>query len=108
MNSLAQILVIACILTVIIEVISAKFLFKINLYDDLVYIALINIFTNISLNLTLYIFNLYFYVLVLEVIVVLLETILYKFYWKDRPVVNLLLFSLILNINSYVFGVLFF
>lgn len=108
MDSLAQILVVACILTVIIEVISAKLLFKINLYDDLVYIALVNIFTNISLNLILYIFNLYSYVLVLEVIVILLETILYKFYWKDRSVVNLLLFSLILNINSYVFGVLFF
>lgn len=108
MDNLAQILVIACILTVIIEVILARLLFRINLYDDLVYISLVNIFTNISLNLIIYIFSLYSYLLVLEIIVVLVETILYKFYWKDKQVVNLLLFSLILNISSYGFGALFF
>lgn len=107
MNSLAQILMVACVLTVIIEVISAKLLFRINFYADLFYIVLINIFTNISLNLILFIFNLYSYVLIFEVIVVLLEAILYKFYWRDKSFLSLLLLSLILNFNSYMFGFLF-
>lgn len=108
MYSLAQMLLMACILTIIIEAVLARLLFKVSLFEDFIYIALVNIFTNISLNLILYMFNLYFYVLILEIIVILVEFILYKLYWKEKKVLELFLFSFILNFDSYIFGVLFF
>ena len=113
MNSLLIILR-PLIPTIIIESIVA-YILKIRDKDELINIALINIITNTALTLIIQAYVYYFgigsikiltYIIVpiLEVIIIVVESILFKKYLKkDR---NYIVISFILNMSSYIGGII--
>lgn len=100
--------------TIIIESIVA-YILKIRNKDELINIALINIITNTILTLIIqsivYYFGIdsinvltYIIVPILEIIIIVIESILFKKYLKESR--NYIVISFILNISSYIGGII--
>lgn len=96
-------------ITIIIEVLVA-FGFKVRQGKDFVNIVLVNVLTNPLVVTVPFYFNIYYGViyrhialLILEVLATLVEGFVYKKYLKFDKI-NPYLFSLILNISSYLIG----
>ena len=113
MNSLLIILK-PLLMTILIETIVA-YLLKIKDKDELLNIALINIITNSILTLIIqaYVYYLgfdhinilkYIIIPILEIVIVYVESILFKKYLKEDR--NYLKISFILNMSSFVGGML--
>ena len=97
----------ALISTIIIELAVASFIFKIKNKDDLFVIVLANAITNPLINYVNLCFKLDNASIVFaESIVVLVEAYIYKKYLSNKT--NPFVLSLLANISSYLFGVIYF
>src|SRR5574344_1932989 len=97
--------------TIIIEVIGA-YLLKVRKRQDIINIILVNIMTNpilvtLSIAASVYLkYNIYIIlVIIIEIMVILIEGLVYQKYLKYR-VINPYLLSFILNSCSYLIGIL--
>ena len=102
-------LIIALLLTIIIET-SLAIILKIRNKKDLLNIVLINIITNLSLNIFILLSNIIFKrliinIIILEIIVVLIEALFYKKKLAYKKI-NPFILSLLLNVISYSIGLL--
>ena len=99
------------ILTIIIEVIMSLLL-KIGNKEDIILIVLVNIFTNLLVTSLTFSFNyfygleyVYYVELLLELFAFISEAIIYKKYLNFKKI-NPYLISLVLNMSSYLIGLL--
>ncbi len=105
------IVMVRCLLiTVFVEVIIA-FILKYR-KKDLLNVMLVNILTNPLLNSTAVYINFYYglkareiFVVIFEIIVVIIEGMIYHKYMNRRKI-NGYLLSLILNVSSYIIGLI--
>ncbi len=109
-NDLPRVMLISLTCTLVIELCIA-FVFKYR-GNDLIYVLLVNILTNPLLNSIIVAINYYYglkarniSLIILEIVVVIVEGFIYQKYLERRKI-NGYLFSLILNVSSYVIGLL--
>ena len=102
-----QSLLVRIVLTIALELIIAL-LMKISSKKDITYIAIINLITQVGLNLALNAINFYkgqyafvFYYILLELAIIVIESICYK---KKLSTQKALSYSLVANICSFGFG----
>ncbi len=108
-NLYLKILIVCLLSTIIVEVI-VSLLLKVRDKKDILNIILVNIMTNpLLVSITVYI-NIFYglkykniIIYPLEILVVLVEGLVYKRYIKYKKI-NPYLLSLILNISSYLIG----
>ena len=108
-NLYLKILIVCLLSTIIVEVI-VSLLLKVRDKKDILNIILVNIMTNpLLVSITVYI-NIFYglkykniIIYPLEILVVLVEGLVYKRYLKYKKI-NPYLLSLILNISSYLIG----
>ena len=108
-NLYLKILIVCLLSTIIVEVI-VSLLLKVRDKKDILNIILVNIMTNpLLVSITVYI-NIFYglkykniIIYPLEILVVLVEGLVYKRYLKYKKI-NQYLLSLILNISSYLIG----
>lgn len=108
-NLYLKVLIVCLLSTIIVEVIVSLFL-KVRDKKDILNIILVNIMTNpLLVSITVYI-NIFYglkykniIIYPLEILVVLVEGLVYKRYLKYKKI-NPYLLSLILNISSYLIG----
>lgn len=110
MDDIYASLLYAATLTVLIETGISFFLFNIKDKKDLLNIALINVLTNIILN-TICICCIVFFgtstkyvvLLIMEILVIVFEGLFYSYFIRYLPL-NPSLFSIVLNVSSYLLG----
>ncbi len=108
------ILAIAAILTCILEApIVYLFLSRNKCQDILLNIVLINVITNVTLNMVLSILRFHqvpttLFTLIAEWIIPIIEAWMYKYCYKHIPIGKLLLLCYIANLFSYLTGLLLF
>lgn len=108
-NLYLKVLIVCLLSTIIVEVI-VSLLLKVRDKKDILNIILVNIMTNpLLVSITVYI-NIFYglkykniIIYPLEILVVLVEGLVYKRYLKYKKI-NPYLLSLILNISSYLIG----
>jgi len=90
------------IVTIFIEIIIAWF-FNIREYNKLLLIAVINILTQLSLNICLYT---YFYnlLIMLEIMIMVIETIIYKLSFNDISTKKIICYGIAANFVSFILG----
>lgn len=110
-NSLPKYILICLICTIIIELI-ISLIIKVRDKRDLINIILANILTNpivvtlpFSLNILYGIKYYYISLITLEILTIIIEGLIYKKYLKYQNI-NPYILSLILNISSYVIGLI--
>ena len=109
-SDLPKVMLISLGCTLIIEI-GIAFIIKYR-GKDLLHVLLVNILTNPLLNSVIVAINYYYglkarniSLLILEILVVIVEGIIYQKY-LNRRVINGYLLSIILNVSSYVIGLL--
>jgi hypothetical protein len=100
-------LIIFVVLTIIIELPIVRLL--LGNKDKIIFnIIAVNIVTNLLLNATLILLDVYKYVLLGEVFVIIAEAFLYKYAYREESLLKLMGISTLANIVSYEIGTLIF